>query len=85
MPAAARAVELLASDFGADFAAPRGSGSKLLLNLTDGALTERTLSLTRRPADVARRVWRGVGEVGALNTPRGWRPVTAAWRAAPWR
>ena len=43
------------------------------LDLGDGKLEERTLSLARRPAQVKRRSWRGVGTLGKVQTPASWR------------
>ena len=41
--------------------------------LGEGKLEERTLSLTRRPDQVVRRSWVGVGQLGEVRTPGGWR------------
>eukprot|EP01050_Picozoa_sp_SAG11_P020002 SAG11_NODE_3284_length_2552_cov_12.177742_2_plen_77_part_00 len=38
----------------------------------EGNVTERTLSLTRRPDHVARRIWVGVGMMGEMRTPSHW-------------
>jgi len=39
----------------------------------DLGLEERTLSMARRPYEVNRRSWRGVGLTGKVVTPSGWR------------
>jgi hypothetical protein len=43
------------------------------LPLGEGKLEERTLSLSRRPDEVRRRSWAGVGMLGEVRTPGGWR------------
>ena len=45
------------------------------LELRPGMLTERVLSLARRPDQVQRRSWVGVGALGKVRTPSGWRRV----------
>jgi hypothetical protein len=48
------------------------------LELGSGMLTERVLSLARRPDQVQRRSWVGVGAMGKVQTPSGWRRVGAS-------
>ena len=43
------------------------------LDLGEGRLEERTLSLARRPDEVSRRSWVGVGLTGRVQTPANWR------------